>query len=141
MTNHGLKIAKPGFDAKTAGLNNLIFHSSYPLLKIKQQGRGLITYTNDTAGTEIVVALHNLGYQPLFRFMTQWYNIDLAQKEDTFRNAPFFDTLSSGAVNFVARPYVDDVGLRYKVSSFDGNGGTFALEFFYIIYYDPDDNI
>ena len=137
--NYGIKIAKPGFDAKTAGLNNLIFHSGYPFLKIKQTGRGSITYTNDTAGTDMLVTIHNLGYDPLFRFMTQWYDVDSGVKQDNYRNAPFIDSLAGGSVSFAARAYVDTVGLRFEVASFDGTGGSHTLQFFYAIYYDPDE--
>ena len=39
MSDYGMKIAKPGFDADTAEDKDLIFNSSRPCLKILQSGR------------------------------------------------------------------------------------------------------
>ena len=140
MADYGIKIAKPNVKIQDATLKDLVFHSKYPLLKIKEIGSGTINYTNDGSATEDLVATHNLGYTPLFRFLTQWYDIDVGAKNTTYRNAPFIDTLVGGSIYFDARPFVNTTELRYNVSSFDGNGGSISLDYIYAIYYDPDDN-
>ena len=140
MTDYGIKVSKPGSDAKTASLGDLIFHSDYPVLKIKSQGTGQITYTHDGAGNDILVDTHDLGYQPLFSFMSQWYDIDASVKRNSFRQAPFIDTLSSGSISCDIRPYVNNTQLRFSASSFDGMGTeSVTLDFIYFIYYDPED--
>ena len=137
MRDYGVKIAKPGFDARTTGLNNLVFNSSYPLLKIKQKGQGTATLTNNSTADSLVT-IHNLGYQPLFRFSIQWYDIDLDAKDSSYRSAPFLESLSNGSVNFKARPYTDNVGLRLQLASSGVSAGTHTLQYYYVIYYDQD---
>lgn len=139
--NYGIKIAKPGYDADTADYQDLIFHSSLPNLKIKTEGSGSTTYTNDSGAHDILIATHSLKYKPLYSFMIQWYDIDTATKKTTYRQAPFIDALSDGSVYFDARPYVTKSQLRLSVASFDGNGGSITLSFFYAVYYDPDYDI
>ena len=134
MTDYGIKISKPGFDVKTAGFGDLIFHSDYPVLKIKSQGTGQITYTHDGAGNDILVETHDLGYEPLFSFMSQWYDIDSSIKRDSFRQAPFIDTLVGGSIYSDVRPYVSDTELRFSVASFDGGGSeSVTRDFSYFI--------
>lgn len=138
--DHGLKIAKTGHPVKTAGIKDLIFTSAYPLLKIKELGTGSINFTNDSGfAVDELVFEHNLGYRPLFSFLTQWYDIDSAIKQNDYRDAPFIDTLVGGANYFDAKPYVTTTELRYNVASFDGNGGTYTLNYIYAIYYDQDE--
>jgi len=59
-----VKLAQSGIDVKTAGDENLVYNSNWPLLKIVKQGS--ITLPNQASTTKIVD--HNLGYVPAF-----WY--------------------------------------------------------------------
>lgn len=139
MDDIGLKWVKPDADVDTAGLKDTLIHSKYPLMKFKEIDSGSINYTNDDVSpTDILVTTHGLPYEPQFLFKIQWYDIDAGVKRTTFREAPFIDTLVGGAVFFDARPYIDGDELRLSVSSFDGNGGNFDLDFTYAIYYEPD---
>lgn len=64
-----VKLAQPGYDVKTAGDENLIYNSNWPVLKIYKQG----TFTVSGSGTPITagsnkikVTDHDLGYIPMF---------------------------------------------------------------------------
>lgn len=137
-----MKMSKVGYDVKTADLGDLLLHSSYPVLKIKEIGTGSITYTHDGASTEVTVATHDLGYIPIFMFLTQWYNIDSDALETSYRVAPFFDWLVGGAVVTRARPYATTTQLKYEVGSYTGSGEvSTTLNYIYVIYYDPDEDL
>jgi hypothetical protein len=137
--DYGIKISKPGVDVKTAGLGDIILHSGYPTLKIKASGVGSIEYTNDGSETDILVITHNLGYVPLFFFQTEWYNLDLAEKASSYIAAPCFDGIYADlGITASYKPYATTTALRYAVNTYDGNGGTFTLNYIYVVYYDPD---
>jgi hypothetical protein len=141
MSDYGLKWAKDGVAVETAEIHELIINSSNPMLKIKEIGTGTINYTHDGAPTDVLVADHDLDYEPIFIVYTQWFNIDTDSKETTYRQAPFIDSLVGGSVYFVAKPYVNDTELRYTVNSFTGSGSeSVSLKYLYIIYYDPDES-
>lgn len=132
MTNFGIKIAKPGFDVKTAGYKDLLFHSSYPLLKIKISGTGSITPT--IGGSTIVTAYtHSLGYNPLFDFFTQWYDPSTGTKQTTYRRVSITDQIASGFNLYVA--YVDTTKLYFRIDANVGSG--VSLDYKYYLYYDP----
>lgn len=59
-----IKLSQPGYDVKTAGDENLIYNSNWPLLKIYKQG----SVTIDNLLNVQTVATHDLAYPPLF-----WY--------------------------------------------------------------------
>lgn len=138
--DYGIKVSKPSVNVKSAGLKDLILHSSYPTLKIKASGSGSINYTNDSTAVDQLVVTHNLGYTPLFMFMTEWYSLDSATKQSTYISAPHYDGVYADLGLFASyRPYANTTQLRYKVQSYDGNGGSITLNYIYVVYYDPDD--
>lgn len=58
-----VKLAQPGYDVNTAGDENLIYNSNWPLLKIVASG----TFeTTDTATEFQIICEHKLGYPPAF---------------------------------------------------------------------------
>lgn len=61
-----VKLAQPGFDVKTAGDENLIYNSNWPLLKIYQQGQ----FTAPTNADSPVLATHDLGFIPMCWFFS-----------------------------------------------------------------------
>ena len=141
MSNYGLKWTD-GVDVSTAKLENLIISSSHPCLKFAFSGTGSITYNHDSSSNDIWIVKHNLGYKPLFIVLTQWFNIDTDSKETSYRKAPLFDNLLSGAIYFNAKPYVTTTELRYYVYSFTGSGSeSITLKYIYFVYYDPDQDI
>lgn len=60
-----VKLAQPGYDVKTAGDENLIYNSNWPLLKIYKQGSFTTSQLSDPYTFETVVK-HDLGYFPFF---------------------------------------------------------------------------
>lgn len=138
MNDYGIKISRSKIPEGSQSLKDLLYHSAHPFLKIKKIGEGSISYTHDGgSATEISVFRHGLGYKPLFKVLTQWFDIDTSTKQNDYRNAPFTDTLLGGATYFRARPYVTREELRYSVTSFDGSGAqAITLNFIYAIYYD-----
>lgn len=61
-----VKLAQPGFDVKTAGDENLIYNSNWPLLKIVKEG----SFTIPDINQDTVIVNHDLGYVPLFWIST-----------------------------------------------------------------------
>ena len=61
--DYGMKVSKPGFNVKTAGVDDLIFTSKYQSWKVSQEGSGTVQIsTGNTVGyTETA---HSLGYRP-----------------------------------------------------------------------------
>jgi hypothetical protein len=68
MTNYGIKITKPGFDALTeTDIKNFVTHSTYNSLKIFMEGYNYMTLSlaDHDVYTQIV---HNLGYTPIIYY-------------------------------------------------------------------------
>lgn len=64
--NKVVKLAQPGYDVNTAGDQNLIYNSNWPLLKIYKTG----SFSTDSLGSlgdaAAQIATHDLGYVPAF---------------------------------------------------------------------------
>lgn len=81
--NYGMKIAMPGFDAMTAGDNQLLFNSSFPILQIKilselyalgatsPNGNLGGEYIGTANGDRVYRWYHGLGYPPFFLTLNQ----------------------------------------------------------------------
>lgn len=93
-----LKLAQPGFDAKTAGDENLIYNSRWPLLPIYKQG----SFASGDVTQAATIVEHNLGYPAMF-----WF----------FSNAP-----ASAATN------TGDIGQPEKRSEFFGPVGDATIQ-------------
>lgn len=64
---YGIRVAKPGYDVKTAGYNKLLFTSEFPLLKIHDQNGGRLLLDVDGFGASGSVTIHHgLGYRPIY---------------------------------------------------------------------------
>ena len=93
--NYGMKIAMPGFDARTAGDNELLFNSSFPILQIKMLARlgsnsadvrdlpHAGEYCGEKNGFHLARWYHGLGYPPFFIVLdkkgsqiTNYYSVD-----------------------------------------------------------------
>jgi hypothetical protein len=59
-----VKLAQPGYDARTAGDENLIYSSLWPLFKIYRQGSAIV----DDVSASQVLTTHDLSFVPVF-----WY--------------------------------------------------------------------
>lgn len=62
MSNWGIRVSQKGYDAQTASDSQLLFSSSWPLLKIEAQG----AFTTSLVENSATVYSHNLGYKPFF---------------------------------------------------------------------------
>jgi len=98
--DYGLKIAMPGFDAMTAGDNQLLFNSSFPILQIKVLSR-LFSLANGSTqanqGGEYIGTVGTAPYDvPVFR----WYH--------GLGYPPFFLVLASGGFLYDGAYSVDD---------------------------------
>lgn len=64
---NGIKIAKPGVDVTKAKDNELLFNSSYPLLKIHKQGKFQIPIVQASGDVHKIVEIaHTVGKIPMF---------------------------------------------------------------------------
>ncbi len=62
MSDIGVKTSLKGYDVNTCADYELLFSSSWPVLKIEAQG----TYTINDASIDQDIYTHNLGYVPMF---------------------------------------------------------------------------
>jgi hypothetical protein len=140
MGDYGIKIAKPGFDITTTGIENQVFNSAYPVLKVRETGNGVIVLERDNFfGTSIILSTHNLGYKPKVRVMCQWYDIDSGTAQSTYREAPFGDTLVGGSIFFLCNVTVQTDTIILDVATYTGDGTAYYnLNYSYIVYYDEE---
>lgn len=75
-----MKIAKPGFDVRTASNKNLVLNSEYPCLV--ELFSDTVTVTSESSGEINYEFTHNLGYIPEFEFFEK--------DNSTGRWEPFF---------------------------------------------------
>lgn len=59
-----VKLAQSGYDASTTGDENLVYSSSWPLLKIYKHGT--VSFTGNVTDNNSAVTTHDLGYVPAF---------------------------------------------------------------------------
>lgn len=131
MGNYGIKISEEGIDVLTAGYDELIFHSSYPLLKIKTSGTGSIT-PSIGGTTTVTVITHSLGYAPMFDFYSQWYDPSSGVKQTTYRKNTISDQIAGGFNLYTA--YADTTKISFTVQANVGDGT--SLSYKYYVYYD-----
>lgn len=108
--DYGLKIAMPGFDARYAGDNQLLFNSSFPILQIKILS-GLYSVANNSTeanqGGEYIGTVGTPPYDvPVFR----WYH--------GLGYPPFFLVIGDGGFSWDNGYSVDDQYI-YRVGSYD----------------------
>lgn len=61
-SDFGIKLAQPGHDVTTAGDQELLFSSSWPVLKIIYEG----VFSGLSSDNPLILVSHNLGYVPAF---------------------------------------------------------------------------
>lgn len=111
-----IKLAQPGYDAKTTGDENLIFSSKWPLLKIYQQGSFTIADVTQTT----TIATHDLGFAPMFWWFS---NQDITAWENGFNisypsanRSEFFGPTGGGTVS------VSNTKLQWNPTAFTATG-------------------
>lgn len=118
-----VKLAQPGYDVKTAGDENLIYSSLWPLLKIYKQDSFIIPDVTQTT----VIAEHDLAFPAMFWFfsnasISNWSGGGPMINE---RRSEFF-----GPVGFGANIKINDNQLVYET---DGSN-TSSLQLYYYIF-------
>lgn len=118
-----VKLAQQGYDVNTAGDENLIYSSKWPLLKIYKQGSFVISSVTQT----FVIAEHDLGFAPMFWFfantdVSSWAGLTISR--DT--RSEFFGPIGDGALA------IDSTKLTYTASSFPFTSG--PSEIYYYIF-------
>lgn len=140
MNNFGIKISKKGELVANGPLNELLFHSGYPILKMYGLYKSSMTYTKDNGMSDFLLLTHNLGYIPRLKMMMQWWDIDSASLKSDFRRVPVIDSLVGGSIYFKARPYATSSEVRMSIGSYDGSGiSNVTLDFVLTVYYDEDE--
>lgn len=140
-----VKLAQPGYDVKTAGDENLIYNSNWPLLPIYKQD----SFTSSDWNTEHQpVASHDLGYIPAFWWFANtniltWNGATPALDQRAEFNGPvtFFPGITkdrlvfdinpgvaSGTIQFYYYIFALDITKPYtapitKVGAISGGGG------------------
>lgn len=134
--NTGFKIAKAGYDIKTAGIENLVLDINYPLLKIKE----IVSGSYNTSG-DIVINIHDLGYIPQFKLFAQIQDGDIFPSgiDTDFVECPVSRVNTRSARGFPTAyfnyiPYADTTKLYLNINSFSAGS---PLNYIAVIYYDP----
>ncbi len=134
----GLKMSFPGVDVKTAGLDNLLIDSRFPVLKIKNSGGGSFTLTDSFGSVDQFVYTHNLGYKPLVDIYAQTYDPASNTTETRFRKLPYAFGNASRTIYASYNFTVSTTELRITAATLGGDGLTHTLQYYYILYYDPE---
>jgi len=137
-----LKVAKRGYDVRTANPKDLTIDSTKNQFKVHRGGSGVISFEAKTAGNSYqghsVDVVHNLGYQPAFLLF-------MKRPDGKVRLSPYLGTGSTGPTNVssgVAR--VDDNTLRFYFYVWDlflDAYNAFNVEYKYFIFVDPNKNV
>lgn len=123
MANPVVKLAQPGFDVLTAGDENLIYSSKWPLLEIyKQDTATLIANQNS------VITTHDLGFPPVFFYFANvpesaWQNFGPVGFK---RRAEFFGTIGGGTLG------CDEGQITHTRQA--GGSTTGQVQFYYYIF-------
>lgn len=118
-----LRLAQPGYDVHTAGDENLIYDSRWPLLKIFKQG----SFKTDDVTQTSVIFDHNLGYVPFFWYFANtpinaWANFgDVGTQE----RSEFMGPIGGGNIE------ASDKQLKFNAS---GAGGTGKAQLYYYVF-------
>lgn len=120
MSDHGLKISKPGVNVLEAEPEELVFSSKYKTMRIESRGSGTV---NSSVSSGLVTIPHRLGYVPMFMV-----HVDPNQTGN-YVMAPYKST--SG--NQVLSTYADETNLYIKATA-DTTTSTYTIG-------DIDDNM
>lgn len=117
-----VKLAQPGHDVKTAGDENLIYSSLWPLLKIYKSDPMTIGDVNASQ----VLAEHDLGFFPMFWFFSNsvisgWNNSGTQSSQD---RSEFFGPSGNGSISSTENKLI------YTPTS----GTTGSLNLYYYIF-------
>lgn len=142
MSTPVIKVAKSGFDIRTADPRDLAIDSTKNQFKVEIEETGTVTFAAKSAGNSYqrleVDIQHNLGYQPTYLFYAQ-------TPDGRVRPSPYIGTGSTGPTNVstgIAR--VTDNILRlyfYVWDPFLDAYSSFNVYYKCLIYSDPNKNV
>lgn len=117
-----VKLAQPGYDVKTAGDENLIYSSLWPLLRIYKQG----SFTISDVTQNVTIAEHDLPFTPMYWFFSNstingWQNTGAVINE---QRSEFFGPQANGSI------VITDSALKFQT----GGGTTGSLQIYYYIF-------
>ena len=131
----GIKISKSGTDVNTAGTNNLLMDSTYPILKIKQSGSGTLSLSSGVGDSDTIT--HNLGFIPKVLVYGEFYDIstdsvtpgywrypsDEGRLFDAYTYATYITTTTELIISSEYTDWVDN---------------SVDIHYFYYIFYDEE---
>lgn len=100
-----VKLAQPGYDVQTAGDENLIYSSQWPLLSIYKQD----SFTISDIKVDAVITDHDLGFVPVFYYfanttVASYDNLTIA----TDQRSEFFGPVGDGSIKITDKQLVWD---------------------------------
>lgn len=137
MADHGFKIVLGNNNIRRVGIRYEKFNSEKKLLKIFAKGSGGFTFTDGGAGFDISVNVHNLGYIPIFQLFCQTYDVNTNSEFLDYSIVPILNRFVGGAVFDRYYTTMSATELRFAGGSFGGDSAVHTLNYYYIIYYDP----
>jgi hypothetical protein len=137
MGNYGIKISKEGIPVEEAGLKDLILHSSYPLLKIKEIVSGSTSLTDSISGFEVDI-YHNLGYIPKFFIISTHYDPFSDIEITSYQLMPLTMISAGGVIALFYTIEVDDEKITFSGATWGGDNDTHTINYRCFIYYDED---
>lgn len=126
--DHGIKIAKPGFNVLDAKPYELSYSSSFDTFKVFKKGAGSATVTFTTATFATID--HNLGYRPAFLVFSEIGESDGGAAGKYFLLPFTYPVGGDGSVI----PYVTKNQLIIRYGS-EMNPGTVTYNYRYFIFY------
>ena len=138
VNDYGVKIAVEDVDVADAGLNELILHSSYPLLKIFDIVSGSASLTDTGDGFDITVATHNLGYRPRFYLYATYYDPSSDVEITNYELMPFVAMSSGGVIGMFYITDADTTTISFSGNTFGGDSSSHTIYYYCVIYYDED---
>ena len=136
--DYGVKISLPGKEVLTAGLKDLIFHSKYPMLKMKAFGSGSLSFTDGGAGFDVLLLTHSLGYKPMFFLWSTYYDPFLNTLVTTYRRMPLRERSAGGVIQQRYHPSVTTTEFRYAGSTIGGDAASHTINYYWVLYYEPE---
>lgn len=136
--DYGIKISLPGVDVNSAGIKDLIFHSKYPMLKMKAFGSGSLSFTDGGAGFDVLLLTHSLGYNPMFFLWSTYYDAFANAMVTSYRRMPLRERSAGGVIQHRYHPSVSTTELRYAGSTTGGDGASHTINYYWVLYYEPE---
>lgn len=143
-----IKIAKKGFDIRTANPKNLTIDSSKNQFKVIDSGHGTFSLNSGNDYDSSITVTHNLGYIP---FTKVWVTIPEVNTYSplTFKKGPWVTTPTTTTPYGTVNPFEVSItpsssivyirfyeNSRYFMDSYDISN----LEYEYLIFVDPSEN-